>query len=53
MFEILLHWVIKYDISDLNMMKHLGGERVMKNDSHVFVKNSGGMLIDTIGALDG
>ena len=51
--EVLLNWVIKTGIGDLNMVKYLGDKEAMARVSAGFSKRSNGVLIGAIGAIDG
>jgi len=53
MYDVLLSWIIRPDIGDLNMMKYLGNKRAMSRVSAGFSKRSNGVLIEAIGAIDG
>ena len=51
--EVLLKWVIKTGIGDLNMVKYLGDKEAMERVSKGFSIRSGGVLKGAIGAMDG
>ena len=51
--EVLVNWVIKTGIGDLNMVKYLGDKEAMSRASAGFSKRSNGVLIGAIGAIDG
>ena len=53
MYEVLLKWIMKTDIGDLNMSKYLGDKQAMSKVSAGFSKRSNGLLIGAIGAIDG
>ena len=53
MYEVLLKWIMKTDIGDLNMSKYLGDKQAMAKVSAGFSKRSNGLLIGAIGAIDG
>ena len=53
MYDVLMLWIIKPDIGDLNMIKYLGDKQAMSKVSAGFSKRSNGVLIGAIGAIDG
>ena len=51
--EVLLNWIIKTGIGDLNMVKYLRHKEAMAKVSAGFSKRSNGVLQGAIGAIDG
>ena len=53
LYQVLLHWIIKPNIGNLNMKKYLGDKEAMAKVSKGFAKRSDGVLVGAIGAIDG
>ena len=53
MHYVLVHWVIKANIGDINMIKYLGDKNAISKASTDFSKRYNGVLIGAIGTLDG
>ena len=53
LYKVLLDWIVKTDIGDINMVKYLGDKEAMAKVSAGFSKRSLGVLKGAIGAIDG
>ena len=53
MYDVLINWIIKPDIGNLNMVKYLGDKSAMARVSTGFSTRSNGVLIGVISVIDG